>query len=666
MTVFILYCKSKENSLHGFYDNCHLFTEQKGSILYGLKSILQYLAQTNTIEMGELNVEKLIGNPNKGLYLKQLMADIKALEMMLEKNMFEKDISRVGVEQEFCLVNKDWEPADNADKILAKLDRKYFTSELALYNLEINLEPLEFKGECFSELHRELNQLLDQVQEVANEFDTKLILTGILPTIKTIHMNLSYMTPLKRYKVLNEAITEVRKNDIELHIKGVDELNLKHDSILYEGCNTSFQAHLQIDPDDFSDTYNWAQAIAGPVLSICTNSPLLMGRELWEESRIALFAQSIDTRASTFILNERESRVGFGNEWAQGTVVDFFKDSIIRFRSLVTSDFKTDSISELEKGNIPKLKALKLHNGTVYKWNRLCYGTSNGKPHMRLENRYIPAGPSTADEIANLMFWAGVMKGRPKEFDNIHTKMDFKDVKSNFFNAARYGMAAQFYWGDSLISSHDLILDHLLPMAYRGLYSMNVAPKDAEHYLRIIKRRVRSANGSRWMVEGFRKLQQDHKTSDALKLLTAAIYDRQQKGYTIDAWQLPRGDESKIRKKSRKVGERMNIRTITAQENDSLELVLRMMQWKNIHHVPILDNHMDLVGLLTWTDVGKSLDRTEDHGENIHNIMQRDLITITPNEPLKKAKKMMKHHNINCLPVIIENKLVGIITSNDF
>ncbi|MDE3742165.1 CBS domain-containing protein [Maribacter polysaccharolyticus] len=615
--------------------------------------------------MGELNVEKLFGNPNKGLYLNQLLADIKALELMLENDMFEKDISRVGIEQEFCLVNEEWEPAQNADKLLEELDRKYFTSELALYNLEINMEPVELKDECFSELHDKLNGLLDQAKAVAEKYDTKLVLTGILPTIRSKHLKMEYMTPVKRYQVLNEAITEIRKNDIELHIKGVDELNLKHDSILYEGCNTSFQAHLQIDPNDFAETYNWAQAIAGPVLSICTNSPLLIGRELWEETRIALFAQSVDTRASTFILNERESRVGFGNEWAQGSVVDFFKDSIIRFRSLLTTDFDTDSITELEQGTIPKLKALNVHNGTVYKWNRLCYGTTDGKPHIRLENRYLPSGPTTIDEIANMMFWVGLMKGKPKEFDNIHTKMDFKDIKSNFFNAARYGMAAQFYWDNKLISSHDLILDHLLPMAYRGLYSMNVAPKDAENYLRVIKHRVESINGSRWMVEGFRKLRNDFKVSDSLKILTATIYERQQKGYPIDAWELPRGDEFIVPKENRKIGERMNLKMITAQENDSLELVLSMMKWKNIHHVPILNNHMDLVGLLTWTDVVKYLDRPEDHGETIENIMQRDLIIVDPATPLEEAKSIMEKNKINCLPIVRDEKLIGIVTSKD-
>ncbi len=615
--------------------------------------------------MGELNVEKLNGNPNKALYIKQLMSDIKALEHMLENDLFEKDITRVGAEQEFCLVNGEWEPANNADEILKELDKKHFTSELALYNLEINLEPLELKGDCFSALHKHLNDLLDQVNEVAKKRDTKIMLTGILPTIRTKHLSLAYMTPVKRYAILNEAIKEVRKNDIELHIKGVDELNLKHDSILYEGCNTSFQSHLQIDPENFADTYNWAQAIAGPILSICTNSPLLMGRELWEETRIALFAQSIDTRASTFVLNEREPRVGFGNKWVEGTVADFFKDTVIGFRSLITSEFGTDSMTELENDKIPKLKALKLHNGTVYKWNRLCYGTTNGQPHIRIENRYLPSGPSTSDEIANMMFWVGVMKGRPKEFDNVHTKMDFKDVKSNFFHAARYGMATQFYWDNKLISSQELLMDHLLPMAYRGLYSMKVAPKDAEHYLRIIKNRIQSRNGSRWIVEAFRKLKKDFKTPDALKILSATMYKRQEKGYNIDIWQLPRGDEFKIPKDNRKVGERMNIRIITAQESDSMELVLRMMQWKNIHHVPILDDHLDLVGLLTWTDVGKYLDNPKKHVQSIKNIMQKNLITVMPGTPLEEAKKLMQQHKINCLPVVRDKKLVGIITSND-
>ncbi|MEX0289848.1 MAG: CBS domain-containing protein, partial [Flavobacteriaceae bacterium] len=504
--------------------------------------------------MGELSVKRLAKSSDKTSYIKNLISDIAALERMLEQDRFQKTPVHIGAEQEFCLVNEQWEPSDQAMEILKSLNDEHFTSELTLYNLEINLDPLELKDDCFSVLHEELEELLKKAEKAAALRNNKVVLTGILPSLRNKFLGLDYMTGLKRYKLLNEAIKNVRRDDIELHIKGVDEINLHHDSIMFEGCNTSFQLHLQIDPAEFRDTYNWAQAIAGPVLSICTNSPLLMGRELWEETRIALFTQSVDTRASSFVLDEREPRVGFGNAWATGSAADFYKDSIVRFRSLITTDFDTDSLEELQKGTTPKLRALNLHNGTVYKWNRLCYGVAEGIPHLRIENRYLPSGPSTEDEIANMMLWVGIMMGRPAQFDNIHEKMDFKDAKSNFFNAARYGMAAQFYWDNTLISSHDLLLDHFLPMAFRGLYKMNISPKDAEHYLSIIENRIRTQNGSRWAVKSYRHLRNQYNFPEASRVLTATMYERQQKGYTVDAWQLTRGDEINFPKEQVHVG----------------------------------------------------------------------------------------------------------------
>ncbi len=604
-------------------------------------------------------------SPNNSNYIKQLLIDIEALDHMLKNDMFEKRPIRIGAEQEFCLVDEGWQPSNKALEILEGVNDSHFTTEIALYNLEINLDPLPLKGRCFSEMHKQLDDLLEKAEQEASKHGDKIILTGILPTITQKHLELPYMTPIKRYQILNEAVKEMRKNDFELHIKGVDELNVHHDSVLYEGCNTSFQSHLQIDPDDFRDTYNWSQAIAGPLLSICTNAPMLMGRELWQETRIALFTQSVDTRASTFLLNEREARVNFGNDWAYGDIVDFYKESIVGFRSMLTTNFETDSLSELRSGTIPKLRALNLHNGTVYKWNRLCYGAAKGKPHVRIENRYIPAGPTTLDEIANMMFWVGIMKGRPKKYDDIHTKMDFKDVKTNFYNAARYGMATQFYWEGELISSQDLLLDILLPMAFRGLYAMDVAPEDVERYLSIIENRIKSYNGSRWTVEAYRKLTKEYKPVDALAILTASMYQQDKKGYTIDAWQLPRGDEYIIKKENAKVKQAMNTKTITAQENDSAELVLKMMQWKNIHHVPILDDDLDLVGLLTWTDVKEYLGKTGALEQSIRDIMKKQLVTITEDELLGTAKSIMQSNSINCLPVVSGNKLVGIITSKD-
>ena len=615
--------------------------------------------------MGEFNVKKLTGNGNKTEYISQLLTDIEALEHMLENNMFEKTPIHIGAEQEFCLTNDNWDPSNKAVEILESIDDPHFTSELTLYNLEINLDPKVLTDRCFSEMHNDLRELLAKAEKAASDHGANIVLTGILPTVNEQYMGMDYMTPIIRYKVLDEAIKDIRKDDIELHIKGVDEVNLHHNNILYEGCNTSFQSHLQIDPDDFANNYNWAQAVAGPILSICTNSPLLLGQELWEETRIALFTQSVDTRASTFILNEKESRVSFGSDWVRGSAADFYKEGIIRFRSLLTTDFETDSMTEIAEGKIPKLRALNLHNGTIYKWNRICYGTTDGKPHLRIENRYMPSGPTTTDEIANMMLWVGVMIGRPKEFDNIHEKMSFKDAKSNFFNAARYGMAAQFHWDGQLLSSQQLLLDHFLPMAYRGLYSMGVAPRDAERYLSVIENRIRSSNGSRWMTKAYRKLRNDYRPSDALKILVATMNDRQKKHYTIDTWQLPRGDEYKIPIEGLTVRDRMSKKPITAMENDSAELVLKMMLWKNIHHTPILDNNLDLAGVLTWTDVENYLKAPESLKESTGSIMTKDVITIEANVKLSEAKAIMDKNDIHCLPVVHDKKLIGIITSND-
>ena len=615
--------------------------------------------------MGDFNVRKFQGDVDKVIYNNQLLTDIEALDIMLEKGRFETSPIHIGAEQEFCLVDENWDPSLQGWKILKEIDDPHFTSELMLYSLELNLEPYPLSGESFSQMHKQLDILMEKAEQICEKHGAKIILTGILPTIQTDHLDQSYMTPQERYRVLNEALLEIRQDEIELHIKGVDEVNLHHETILYEGCNTSFQAHLQIDPAEFTKMYNWAQAISGPILSICTNSPLLLGKELWEETRIALFTQSVDTRASTHILNDKESRVGFGNDWVHGSVTDFYKETVIGFRGLLTTDFESNSLDELKKGITPKLRSLNLHNGTIYKWNRVCYGVNDNKPHIRIENRYMPSGPTTADEIANMMLWVGVMMGRPKEFDDIHLSMDFKDAKSNFFNAARYGMGAQFYWDGKLISSHDLLMDHFLPMAFRGLYRMGVAPKDAERYLSIIEKRTRSINGSRWMVESLRKLQKTHKTPEALRIMLATMYQRKKKRYTVDAWLLPRGNEYSSKEEVLQVKDIMTTKTLTAQENDSAELVMRMMQWKDIHHTPILDAESNLCGVLSWTDIEPYISEPEKLKVSISDMMQKELVTVTRSTLKSEAAALMKKHDIHCLPVVHGKKLVGIVTSND-
>ena len=616
--------------------------------------------------MGNLHVTKLSRKKDKANYVHQLTKDIEALDYMIDNDMIEKAPIRIGAEQEFCLVDDEFLPNGNALEILKEIGDDHFTTEIGNYNLEINLDPFELKGDCFSLLHTQLKTLLDKAKTIAEKHNTKIALTGILPTLSLKHISIDNMTPIQRYYVLNDAIRESRKQNFDIHIKGVDELNLLHDSVMLEGCNTSFQAHLQINPDDFIKSYNWAQAISGPVLSACTNSPFLFGKELWSETRIALFTQSVDTRANSFLLNEKQSRVSFGNSWETGSVTDIFRDNISRFRSLLTAEFDKDSLEMLKMGEIPKLKALCLHNGTVYRWNRVCYGVGNGKPHLRIENRYIPSGPTMHDEIANMMFWVGLMVGRPKSYDTIHETMDFKDVKSNFFAAARYGMAAQSVWNGDMISNKQLILDTLLPMAYRGLYTMGVTPRDAENYLTVIENRVKMHNGSQWLKKSYRNLLKQKKPIEALQVLTANMFLKQEHDFPVSTWEVLDEDAHTTFDINKKVVHIMNTDLFSVGKKDSLELVINIMKWKNIHHMPVINSKKDLIGLLSWTDIKNHINEIEESTKSVQNYMKEKLITISKERSVDDAKKLMEMNNINCLPVVKGTKLVGILTSNDF
>ena len=248
--------------------------------------------------MGEQLVKKIATIDERKAFSKALLQDIKALDFMLRDSLFEKGIQRIGAEQELCLVDRDFNPSFKGPDILSNIRAPQYTTELARYNLEINLDPSVLENKCFSETEAHLRNFLQMGAEACHHYRNKILLTGILPTIRMVHLKPEFMSPAMRYKALSDSFFHLRGGDFEINLQGVDELIAALDSVLFEACNTSFQLHLQIDPEDFVAQYNWAQAIAGPILAISTNSPLLMGRELWNETRIALFKQSLDTRSS--------------------------------------------------------------------------------------------------------------------------------------------------------------------------------------------------------------------------------------------------------------------------------------------------------------------------------------------------------------------------------
>ncbi|WP_373521896.1 CBS domain-containing protein [Aquiflexum sp.] len=615
--------------------------------------------------MGSLNVIILKSKKDKSEYFHMLIEDIKALEEMLQQGLIEKSPIRIGAEQEFFIVTNEFLPNNNALELLKEINDEHFTTEIGNFNLEINLDPIELKGDCFSQMHRQLSNLLDKAKSEAAKLDSKIILTGILPTLSQNHITVENMTPVQRYLVLNEVTKDLRAQDFNIHIRGVDELTILQDSVMLEGCNTSFQMHLQIDPVEFTESYNWSQAIAGPILGICSNSPLLFGKELWSESRIALFTQSVDIRTSTYLLNESQPRVNFDSGWQTGEVIDIFKDNVARFKSLVTCETLEDSMDIMNQGEIPKLRALNLHNGTVYRWNRACYGVGGGKPHLRIENRYIPAGPTQIDQIANMALWIGVMKGRPEKYDRIHEKMVFKDAKSNFYHAARYGMGAQFKWEGNDISSQKLILEVFLPIAYDGLRKSGVSENDITTYLSIIEKRVGSHCGADWMIKSYRNLLTTKKRNESLQVLAANIFLNQEKDIPVSNWEILESSATTTFNIKKKVHHIMNTDIFSVEEKDSLELVLYIMKWKNIHHMPVIRGDKELVGILSWKDLVPYFDRKEIKSIAVEMLMKKDVITISQDKSVDEAKELMKFHHFNSLPVVKEKKLVGIVTMKD-
>lgn len=605
-------------------------------------------------------------------FTKHLIQDLEALEFMFRKRSFETGITRIGAEQEFCLMDYNQRPSMRAMEVLEVLNDPQFTTELALFNLEANLNPLELQGRCFSELENQLIHLLTKANKHAHQLGSKIILTGILPTIRLSDIRIENITPKPRYKLLNDAMLEARGSSFKFHIHGLDELVHQHDSVLFESCNTSFQMHYQLQPEDAIERYNWAQLIAGPMLAACVNSPVFLGKRLWHETRIALFQQATDTRKSSSPLRRERTRVNFGSGWVTGEIPDLFKDAIGRYEILMPIEVEENSLDVLSKGGIPKLKALTTHNGTIYSWNRMCYGTTENKPHLRIECRYVPSGPTIVDETANTAFWIGLMHGYDQQYASMKEDMHFDDVRNNFFRAAKMGMNAQFHWmGKKAIPAKKLIVQELIPLAKTGLQKAGIHQEDIDKYLDIIEQRVKSGKtGARWVLDSY-KNESHTKSIDGLMVSIAeGIYQRQKVGLPVHKWsdlklQEGTGWESKYKY----VKQIMNGDLITVLEDDLLDLAINIMRWSNIHHLPVENKRGELKGLLTSDRLLQVLSGSDRHTVkdlSVGDIMLTDVLTADLETGTIEAYQLMKNNEINCLPVVQDQKLVGIVTLSDY
>ncbi len=624
--------------------------------------------------MGEERVKLAKSNEEVQNFMKRVLRDLRALQKMLDEEWFETGITRIGAEQELCLIDQNAKPMTKAMEVMEALGDGNYTTELALFNLEINLEPLEFTGNCLSVMEQNLQNEVEYVREKVAELGGDILLTGIIPTVRKSDVEIENLTPIPRYKALCDAIDNLRGKEYELRIQGMDELLMKFDTPLLEGCNTGYQVHLQVTPDEFVSKYNVAQAISAPVLASAVNSPFLFGKRLWAETRIALFHQSVDTRSVGDHLRDSSPRVTFGNGWLKNSILDIYKEDISRYRVLLSSDVVEDVEEMMKSGKAPSLNALQIHNGTVYRWNRPCYGVGGGKPHLRIENRVFPSGPTVVDEMANTAFWLGLMNGFEDTYPDITKELDFDEAKMNFFAASKLGMDTKFVWtNDRKTSAKNLILEELLPIARAGLGKADINTSDIDTYLSVIEERVQKAQtGSYWAVKSYGTLIKDSNREQTLSAITKSMIKNQKKGEPVHRWGLAKIEELGFGKPSSLlVEEFMTTDLFTARKDDLIEFAANLMDWRKIRYVPIEDDNKHLIGLVSMRMVTREYSKILS-GDNsvqintLEEIMISNPVTVHPEASIMEAMKLMQEKEIGCLPVVKNSRLVGIITEGNF
>jgi hypothetical protein len=475
---------------------------------------------------------------------------LNALATMLREDAFAgDDKATIGLEVELNLIDQHLEPAMRGAAVLDGVHPSELASELGRWNVELNLPPRSLPGEQGQYLENQLLDLLAEIEKRAETVGAHVLTIGILPTVAEDHLVPGLLTPINRFRLLNEQILTARGEPLRLDIEGepgahgepAERLQMDFDSIAPEAACTSLQLHLQVPPEEFAANWNAAQCVAGVQLAVGANSPYLLGRRLWAETRVPLFLQATDVRSIELRNQGVRPRVWFGERWIS-SIFELFEENVRYFPGLLPVAENEDPQAELAAGRVPALHELRLHNGTIWRWNRPVYDIADGMPHLRVENRVLPAGPSAVDMIANAMFFYGLLRVLTEQPRPLWAVMPFSAAEENFSTAAREGMAATLYWpDDGWIASDQLVLHRLLPMAAEGLASWGVADAVSGRYLDVIEQRcLRGRTGSSWQVDTVRALEQrgaDRPT--AIRGMLARYVDGMSHNAPVHTWPIP-------------------------------------------------------------------------------------------------------------------------------
>ncbi len=468
-------------------------------------------------------------------YTKKVQRCLDAFETMLRESRFVADPPRIGVEIEINLVDTDGRPAMRNEAVLDAIADPAWSTELGQFNMEINLPPCALDGKALNAFEQSVRDSLNHADAQARASGTRLMMVGILPTLRESDAVEETLSSRPRYRLLNEQILASRGEDLSLDIDGIERLRTRAGSITPEAACTSVQFHLQVSPDEFGAYWNASQAIAGAQVALAANSPFLFGSELWRETRIPLFEQATDARSRKLREQGVRPRVWFGERWIE-SVFDLFEENARYFSALLPVVEDQDPLNTVESGGVPDLSELTLHNGTIYRWNRPVYDIEQGRPHLRVENRVLPAGPTVVDTMANAAFYYGAVRALADEERPLWTRMPFGAAAANLRAAARDGLHAETYWpGLGQITVTDLVLRELLPLAATGLDRWGVDSVVRDRLLGIIEQRcLTRRNGATWQAETVHSGNEER--PEALRLMTLRYLEHMHTNAPAHTW----------------------------------------------------------------------------------------------------------------------------------
>ena len=494
--------------------------------------------------MGQQVAARVFSREDRQRYREKVRANLDVFARMLAEARFDPEVRSFGLEIELNLTDDAGDPALVNAAVLEAIANPDFQTELSQFNVEINVAPHLFGGRVLSELESGVRGSLNGGEERARTVGAHMMIIGILPTVEEKHLNAESFSESPRYALLNEQIFAARGEDLHISISGIERLSTYADTIAPEAACTSVQLHQQVRPENFAACWNAAQAIAGVQVAIGANSPYFFGRELWRETRIALFEQATDTRPEELKAQGVRPRVWFGERWIT-SIFDLFEENVRYFPALLPVCEDEDPERTLDGGGVPQLGELRLHNGTVYRWNRPIYDVVRGQPHLRVENRVLPAGPTVVDTLANAAFYYGLVRVLSEDERPVWSRMSFSAAEENFHAGARDGIDARIYWpGLGEVPVAELVVRKLLPLAYEGLDRWGVDPADRDRLLDIIERRcVTLSNGASWQSAVFHQLYDERRLErhDALREMTVRYREHMHGNEPVHTWPVTLG-----------------------------------------------------------------------------------------------------------------------------